>query len=99
AIWETTRLVLSPLVEAMNTSASSMPASVSASISSAVPIVKRPPASSQPWPCPPPRPPPARPRPGVERLVRDRALVDRGDGVARTQSGGGHGRSDPAGTD
>src|SRR5215218_1401835 len=50
AICETTRLVLSPLVEAMKTSASSMPASVSASISSAVPIVKRPPASSQLWP-------------------------------------------------
>src|SRR4051812_250718 len=50
AICETTRLVLSPLVEAMNTSASSIPASISASISSAVPIVKRPPASSQPWP-------------------------------------------------
>src|SRR4051794_5771437 len=50
AICETTRLVLSPLVEAMNTSASSIPASVSASISSAVPIVKRPPASSQLWP-------------------------------------------------
>src|SRR5215210_5856080 len=50
AIWDTTRLVLSPLVEAMKTSASSMPASVSASISSAVPIVKRPPASSQPCP-------------------------------------------------
>src|SRR4051812_41681662 len=50
AICETTRLVLSPLVEAMKTSASSIPASVSASISSAVPIVKRPPASSQPWP-------------------------------------------------
>ena len=50
AICETTRFVLSPLVEAMKTSASSMPASVSASISSAVPIVKRPPASSQPCP-------------------------------------------------
>src|SRR4051812_24165289 len=50
AICETTRLVLSPLVEAMNTSASSIPASVRASISSAVPIVKRPPASSQLWP-------------------------------------------------
>ena len=50
AICETTRFVLSPLVEAMKTSASSMPASISASISSAVPIVKRPPASSQPWP-------------------------------------------------
>src|SRR5215210_533492 len=50
AIWDTTRFVLSPLVEAMNTLASSMPASVSASISSAVPIVKRPPASSHPCP-------------------------------------------------
>src|SRR5215218_7426918 len=50
AICETTRFVLSPFVEAMNTSASSMPASVSASSSSAVPIVNRPPASSQPWP-------------------------------------------------
>ncbi len=37
-------------VEAMKTSACSIPASTSASISSAVPIVKRPPASSQPWP-------------------------------------------------
>src|SRR5829696_8073420 len=50
AICETTRLVLSPFVEAMKTSASSMPASVSASSSSAVPIVNRPPASSQPCP-------------------------------------------------
>src|SRR3954466_9178621 len=47
AICDTTRFVLSPFVEAMNTSASSMPASSSASTSSAVPIVKRPPASSQ----------------------------------------------------
>jgi hypothetical protein len=39
--------VLSPFVEAMKTCASSIPASISASISSAVPIVKRPPASSQ----------------------------------------------------
>src|SRR5262249_18068592 len=46
AICATTRFVLSPLVEAMKTSASSMPASISASTSSAVPIVKRPPASS-----------------------------------------------------
>ena len=50
ASWETTRLVLSPLVEAMKTSASAMPASSSASISSAVPIVKRPPAASHAWP-------------------------------------------------
>src|SRR5829696_1783618 len=47
ASWATTRLVLSPLVEAMNTSAFSIPASISASSSSAVPIVNRPPASSQ----------------------------------------------------
>src|SRR5829696_1229742 len=46
----TTRFVLSPLVEAMKTSASSIPDSVSASSSSAVPIVKRPPASSHDWP-------------------------------------------------
>src|SRR5215213_9278646 len=47
ASWAMTRLVLSPSVEAMNTSASPMPAASSASISSAVPTVKRPPASSQ----------------------------------------------------
>src|SRR4051794_16591194 len=47
AIWAMTRLVLSPLVDAMKTSASSMPASSRASTSSAVPTVKRPPRSSQ----------------------------------------------------
>src|SRR4051794_8588648 len=47
AICAITRLVLSPSVEATNASACSMPASSSASISSAVPTVKRPPESSQ----------------------------------------------------
>src|SRR5438270_1578867 len=47
AIWAITRLVLSPLVAATNTSASSIPASIKASTSSAVPTVNRPPASSQ----------------------------------------------------
>ena len=41
-----TMLVLSPSVEATNTSARSIPAAVSASISSAVPTVKWPPRSS-----------------------------------------------------
>ena len=43
AICAITRFVLSPSVEAMNTSARSMPASISASISSAVPTVNWPP--------------------------------------------------------
>ena len=46
AIWEITRLVLSPSVEAMNTSARSMPAASSASISRAVPTVNWPPRFS-----------------------------------------------------
>ena len=46
-IWAIVRFVLSPSVEAMNTSARSIPASSSASISSAVPTVNGPPASSQ----------------------------------------------------
>ena len=45
-----TALELDALVEAMKTCASSIPASTSASSSSAVPIVKRPPASSHDWP-------------------------------------------------
>ena len=49
-IWATVRLVLSPSVEAMKTSARWTPASISASTSSAVPTVKMPPASSQVWP-------------------------------------------------
>src|SRR4051812_12441545 len=47
AIWAITRLVLSPSVEATNASACSIPASRRASISRAVPTVKRPPRSSQ----------------------------------------------------
>ncbi len=47
AIWAMTMFVLSPLVEATKTSARSIPAAVSASISSAVPTVKCPPMSSQ----------------------------------------------------
>ena len=62
---------MSPLVEAMKTSASSIPASISASISSAVPIVKRPPASSH-----------ERAELDVEPLVRERVLVEDRDGVA-----------------
>src|SRR3954447_10661652 len=46
AICAMTRLVLSPFVAAMNTSARSMPASSSASISRAVPSVNWPPESS-----------------------------------------------------
>src|SRR5215218_5741278 len=52
AIWAITRFVLSPSVEATNASASSMPAASSASSSSAVPSVKRPPRSSQLSACP-----------------------------------------------
>ena len=85
---ETTRLVLSPFVEAMKTSASAMPASVSASISSAVPIVNR----------------PAGLLPGlaeldVQALVGERVLVEDGDGVPGTQGGGGDGGADAAGAD
>src|ERR1700749_2781388 len=47
ASWAITRLVLSPRVAARNTSACSMPASMSPSTSNAAPTVKRPPASSQ----------------------------------------------------
>ena len=47
AIWAITRLVLSPAVDAMNTSARSIPAWISASVSSAVPTVNWPSASSQ----------------------------------------------------
>jgi hypothetical protein len=52
AIWAMTRLVLSPAVDAMNTSARSMPAWINASVSSAVPTVNWPPESSQLWLCP-----------------------------------------------
>ena len=52
AIWAMTRLVLSPSVEAMKTSADSMPPSSSASISIAWPTVKRPPLSSHDVVCP-----------------------------------------------
>ena len=79
---------MSPLVEAMNTCACSMPASTSASISSAVPIVKRPPASSQPCA-----------ELDVEALVRERVLVEHGDGVAGPQGRGGDGGADAARTD
>ena len=47
ASWAMTRLVLSPRVAAMNTSACSIPASTRPSTSSAAPTVNRPPASSQ----------------------------------------------------
>src|SRR5204862_1714138 len=49
AIWAMIRFVLSPSVEAMNTSARATPACSSASISSAVPTVNWPPESSQLW--------------------------------------------------
>jgi len=35
----------------------------------------------------------------VEPLVRERVLVEHGHGVPRAQRGGGHGRSNPAGSD
>src|SRR4051794_17946263 len=47
AIWAITRFVLSPSVDATKASARSMPASISASISRAVPTVNEPPCSSQ----------------------------------------------------
>ena len=65
---------MSPSVEAMKTSACSIPASISASTSSAVPTVKRPPASSQ-----------RLGEAGVEALVRERVLVEHGDLVARVE--------------
>ena len=71
AICAITRLVLSPLVAATKTSARSIPASISASISSAVPTVNMPPASSQ-----------LVVEADVEQAVRLGALVEHGDGVA-----------------
>ena len=75
--------MLSPSVEAMKTSASSMPASVSASISIAVTD----------------REAPARVLPdvgqaGVEALVRQRVLVEDGDRVPGGQRGLGDGGAD-----
>ena len=76
AIWAITRFVLSPLVEAMKTSACSIPASSNASTSSAVPTVKRPPG--------PPRSPRGRrrgaratadPRRGPRRVTRGEARL------------------------
>ena len=55
----------------------------SASISIAVPTVKRPPASSHEVVCA-----------GVEALVRERVLVEDGDGVTRRERGLGDGRTD-----
>src|SRR3954451_6332265 len=52
AICAITRFVLSPSGDATKASARSMPASSSASISSAVPTVNDPPRSSQLWSCP-----------------------------------------------
>jgi hypothetical protein len=82
AICATTRFVLSPFVQAMKTSASDA-GSIEASTSSAVPIVKRPPASSQEGP----------PRRGARG---ERSLVEDGHGVAGAK-GGVATRTHPAG--
>ena len=88
AICAITRFVLSPAVEAMNTSARSMPAWISASVSSAVPTVNWPPASSQLCGLA-----------GVEALVRERVLVEHRDFVAGGERRLGDGRADAAGAD
>ena len=83
AICAITRLVLSPLVAATNTSACSIPASISASTSSAVPTVNRPPASSQ-----------RRRLILVEPLVRERVAVEHRHLVPRVERPLGHGGPD-----
>ena len=80
------RLVLSPSVEAMNTSARSIPAWISASISSAVPTVNWPSASSQ-----------LAALAGVQALVRERVLVEHRHFVPGGQRRLGDGRADAAG--
>ena len=88
AIWAMMRLVLSPAVEAMKTSARSIPAWISASVSSAVPTVN--------WPS---RVLPALALPGVQALVRERVLVEHRDFVACRERRLGDRRADAAGAD
>ena len=82
------RFVLSPSVEAMKTSASSIPASRSASISSAV-ADREAPAGVLPGGV----------HPGVEALVRERVLVEDRDLVARGQHRARDRGPDAAGAD
>ena len=83
AIWAITRFVLSPAVEAMKTSARSIPAWIRASISSAVPTVNWPLASSQLWRLP-----------GVEALVGERVGVEHRHFMAGGERRLGDGRPD-----
>ena len=83
-----TMLVLSPSVEAMKTSASSIPAASSASVSSPAPTVNWPPRSSQLFS-----------RPDLEAGVGLGVLVEAGDLVALAEHRPRHRGADPAAAD
>ena len=81
-------MVLSPLVEAMKTSASAMPASIER-VDLERGADREAPAGGLP----------GLPELDVEPLVRERVLVEHGDGVTGAQRGGGDGGADAAGAD